>query len=109
VHSGRRFTGPLYARSDRESTRAGVRCWKPDQYSHRHFHLADDRADDDEDRLLFAGWCAFATVVGVLVEVPVMLTVSAVCNRTRGWFARPTMGIARSGELATSEVRSLPS
>jgi ACR3 family arsenite transporter len=30
---------------------------------------------------------ALATVVGVLVEVPVMLTVCAACNRTRGWFA----------------------
>jgi ACR3 family arsenite transporter len=28
-----------------------------------------------------------ATVVGVLVEVPVMLSVCSVCNRTRGWFA----------------------
>jgi ACR3 family arsenite transporter len=27
-----------------------------------------------------------ATVVGVLVEVPVMLSVSAFCNRTRSWF-----------------------
>jgi len=31
---------------------------------------------------------ALATVVGVLVEVPVMLSVCAVCNRTRGWFSR---------------------
>lgn len=30
---------------------------------------------------------ALATVVGVLVEVPVMLSVCAVCNRTRDWFA----------------------
>jgi len=30
---------------------------------------------------------ALVTVVGVLVEVPVMLSVCAVCNRTRGWFA----------------------
>jgi len=30
---------------------------------------------------------ALATVVGVLVEVPVMLSVCAVCNRTRYWFA----------------------
>jgi len=30
---------------------------------------------------------ALATVVGVLVEVPVMLSVCSVCNRTRGWFA----------------------
>jgi ACR3 family arsenite transporter len=29
---------------------------------------------------------ALATVVGVLVEVPVMLSVCSVCNRTRGWF-----------------------
>ncbi len=30
---------------------------------------------------------ALATVVGVLVEVPVMLSVCAACNRTRSWFA----------------------
>lgn len=30
---------------------------------------------------------ALATVVGVLVEVPVMLSVCTVCNRTRHWFA----------------------
>jgi ACR3 family arsenite transporter len=30
-----------------------------------------------------------ATVVGVLVEVPVMLSVCAFCNRTRGWFPAP--------------------
>ncbi|MCC6857735.1 MAG: ACR3 family arsenite efflux transporter [Bryobacterales bacterium] len=30
---------------------------------------------------------ALATVVGVLVEVPVMLSVCAACNRTRHWFA----------------------
>lgn len=30
---------------------------------------------------------ALATMVGVLVEVPVMLSVCAVCNRTRAWFA----------------------
>ena len=29
---------------------------------------------------------ALATVVGVLIEVPVMLSVCSVCNRTRGWF-----------------------
>ncbi len=31
---------------------------------------------------------ALATVVGVLVEVPVMLSVCALCNRTRHWFPR---------------------
>ena len=29
---------------------------------------------------------ALATVVGVLVEVPVMLSVCHVCNRSRGWY-----------------------
>ena len=38
---------------------------------------------------------ALATVVGVLVEVPVMLSICTVCNRTRDWFSidaglRPT-------------------
>ena len=32
---------------------------------------------------------ALATVVGVLVEVPVMLSVCNVCNRTRHWFVSP--------------------
>jgi ACR3 family arsenite transporter len=32
---------------------------------------------------------ALATVVGVLVEVPVMLSICGVCNRTRGWFPSP--------------------
>jgi ACR3 family arsenite transporter len=31
---------------------------------------------------------ALATVVGVLVEVPVMLSVCYICNRTRGWFPK---------------------
>ncbi len=33
---------------------------------------------------------ALATVVGVLIEVPVMLSVCSVCNRTRHWFAAET-------------------
>ncbi len=37
---------------------------------------------------------ALATVVGVLVEVPVMLSVCAACNRTRHWF--PETAAARS-------------
>jgi ACR3 family arsenite transporter len=31
---------------------------------------------------------ALATVVGVLIEVPVMLSVCSFCNRTRHWFPR---------------------
>ena len=34
---------------------------------------------------------ALATVVGVLVEVPVMLSVCAACNRTRHWFPEQTV------------------
>jgi ACR3 family arsenite transporter len=33
---------------------------------------------------------AFATVVGVLIEVPVMLSLVAFANRTRGWFPEAT-------------------
>jgi ACR3 family arsenite transporter len=36
---------------------------------------------------------ALATVVGVLVEVPVMLSVCRFCNQTRHWFAQPTTSI----------------
>jgi ACR3 family arsenite transporter len=36
---------------------------------------------------------ALATVVGVLVEVPVMLSVCGLCNRTRHWFAATNVGI----------------
>ena len=32
---------------------------------------------------------ALATVVGVLIEVPVMLSVCAMCKRTRHWFPEP--------------------
>ena len=35
---------------------------------------------------------ALATVVGVLVEVPVMLSVCKACNRTRNWFEAPALG-----------------
>jgi ACR3 family arsenite transporter len=31
---------------------------------------------------------ALATVVGVLIEVPVMLSVVAIVNRSRGWYQR---------------------
>jgi len=36
----------------------------------------------------FNSGAALATVVGVLVEVPVMLSVVAIVNRTRGWYER---------------------
>jgi ACR3 family arsenite transporter len=36
---------------------------------------------------------ALATVVGVLVEVPVMLSVCSFCNRTKGWFPSQPAGL----------------
>ena len=36
----------------------------------------------------FQSGAALATVVGVLIEVPVMLAVVAVVNRSRGWYER---------------------
>ena len=37
---------------------------------------------------------ALATVVGVLVEVPVMLMLVRIANRTPHWFPAPTKDIA---------------
>ena len=39
---------------------------------------------------------ALACVVGVLVEVPVMLSVCNVCNRSRSWYDRRLAGAARA-------------
>ena len=36
----------------------------------------------------FSSGAALATVVGVLVEVPVMLSVVKIVNATRGWYER---------------------
>ena len=36
----------------------------------------------------FQSGAALATVVGVLIEVPVMLLVVRVVNSTRGWYER---------------------
>jgi len=41
-----------------------------------------------------------ATVVGVLVEVPVMLSVCSFCNRTRPWFAEIDAAEARAARVA---------
>jgi arsenite transporter len=41
-----------------------------------------------------------ATVVGVLVEVPVMLSVCSFCNRTRPWFAEIDATEARGARSA---------
>ena len=41
------------------------------------------------DLLMLVLFAPIVTVVGVLIEVPVMLSVCAVCNRTRHWFPAP--------------------
>jgi ACR3 family arsenite transporter len=43
-----------------------------------------------------------ATVVGVLVEVPVMLSVCSFCNRTRPWFAAIDAAEARGARVAAA-------
>lgn len=40
----------------------------------------------------FESGAALATVVGVLIEVPVMLTVVWIVNRSRGWYEAPARG-----------------
>jgi len=38
----------------------------------------------------FQSGAALATVVEVLIEVPVMLSVMRIVRRSRGWYERPT-------------------
>lgn len=51
----------------------------------------------------FSSGAALATVVGVLIEVPVMLTIVAIVNRSKGWYERGAAVrrvAARSGATA---------
>jgi ACR3 family arsenite transporter len=48
---------------------------------------------------------ALATVVGVLVEVPVMLSVCAACNRTRHWF--PAAPVPPNPAMASAAPRGV--
>lgn len=43
----------------------------------------------------FKSGAALATVVGVLIEVPVMLSIVAIVNRSRGWYERGSAVAAR--------------
>jgi ACR3 family arsenite transporter len=57
----------------------------------------------------FSSGAALATVVGVLIEVPVMLTVVAIVNRSKGWYERGgavQRGAARCVEPMTPLRRS---
>jgi ACR3 family arsenite transporter len=47
---------------------------------------------------------ALATVVGVLIEVPVMLMLVRLCLRTEGWFARAVQQLAREPQVARNPV-----
>ncbi len=47
---------------------------------------------------------ALATVVGVLIEVPVMLMLVRFCLRTESWFARTAQSLAPEPQVATSSI-----
>jgi ACR3 family arsenite transporter len=49
---------------------------------------------------------ALATVVGVLIEVPVMLSIVAIVNRSRPWYDRGAAVTRRAVELTPAGVRS---
>lgn len=53
----------------------------------------------------FDSGAALATVVGVLVEVPLMLAAVAVVNRSRGWYERRD-GVPTSGGCAAASPRA---
>ena len=50
---------------------------------------------------------ALATVVGVLIEVPVMLMLVRVCQRTIGWFALPASHLSSSQQLTQKSVAAV--
>ena len=52
----------------------------------------------------FRSGAALATVVGVLIEVPVMLTIVAIANRSKGWYERGH-AVAKLAGRRTAEVR----
>ena len=51
----------------------------------------------------FESGAALATVVGVLIEVPVMLSVVAIVNRTHAWYEAPGRVKASAAAAGTSE------
>ena len=54
----------------------------------------------------FKSGAALATVVGVLIEVPVMLTIVAIANRSKGWYERGAAVSRLAGRRAALEARS---
>ena len=53
----------------------------------------------------FESGAALATVVGVLIEVPVMLSVVRIVNASRGWYERATAGSQAASAVAVHRVR----
>jgi ACR3 family arsenite transporter len=54
----------------------------------------------------FNSGAALATVVGVLIEVPVMLTVVVIVNRSRGWYERGAKDAAPAPSASTLPRRT---
>ena len=52
---------------------------------------------------------ALATVVGVLIEVPVMLMLVRVCQRTSRWFALPAAHLSSSQQLTEKSITAVHS
>jgi ACR3 family arsenite transporter len=69
-----------------------------------HFEVAIATAT-----LLFglSSGAALATVVGVLIEVPVMLMLVRFCLRTEGWFARAAAAVAAGHQTARGGIRQI--
>lgn len=57
----------------------------------------------------FESGAALATVVGVLIEVPVMLSVVRIVNRSRGWYEKGRASGSASGHARVQKTRQLPS
>jgi ACR3 family arsenite transporter len=57
----------------------------------------------------FESGAALATVVGVLIEVPVMLSVVRIVNRSRGWYERSRASGDMSAHATVRTTRELPS
>jgi ACR3 family arsenite transporter len=49
---------------------------------------------------------ALATVVGVLVEVPVMLSVCRICNGSRMWYEQAMRAETAAGPTPAASVKS---
>ena len=85
VHGRGRDPGPVSAQPDRGPARAGVRIGEPDQRAHRGADLADDRPDDDEDRLHVRWSASTRRPRGLLVTLFVNWLVKPFSMALLGW------------------------